>query len=101
MTLEFLTKLVKEHNNCLVVESVLELPKEIVDYLNKILKEDGTILIASRSFHNTSIKFVIPSYNTSPIPTWWYCDPLDYPNKISNTEFLKYFKEPPKCLRRL
>ena len=100
MTLGLLTELVQKHGNCLVVESVLELPKEVVDCLNKILKKDGTILISGRSKENTSIKFFFP-YIGTPIPTWAYCNPSHYPNKISNTEFLKYFKEPPKCLRRL
>lgn len=101
MTLELLSELVQKHSNCLVVESVLELPKEIVDYLNKILKEDGNILIAGRHSENTGISFFVPADSSTSVPTWCYCNPVYYQNKMSNTEFLKYFKEPPKCLRRL
>ena len=101
MTLELLSKLVKEHNNCLVIESVIELPKWAVDCLNKILKEDGTILITERFLESTSVKFYCPDASESPLPTWAYCTPAYYSNKMSNTEFLEYFKEPPKCLRRL
>ena len=101
MTLELLSKLVKKHNNCLVVESVIELPKWAVDCLNKILEEDGTILISERFLGNTSIRFFCHDVSESSLPTWAYCNPVHYPNKMSNTEFLEYFKEPPKCLRRL
>lgn len=96
MTLELLSELVQKHDNCLVVESVLELPKEVVDNLNNILKDDGTILYSVPII--SSILFHVPYGN---VLTWCYCHPMDYQNKISNTEFLKYFKEPPKCLRRL
>ena len=104
MTLKLLAELVQKHDNYLVVESVLELPKEVVDSLNKILKEDGTILLTWRSPENTSIKFFVHSGFRAEYLTWTYCNPSHYPNKISNTEFLKYFKDllsPPKCLRRL
>ena len=73
MTLELLSKLVKEHNNCLVVESVIELPKWAVDGLNKILKEDGTILITEMFLENTSVKFYYLDDSESQLPTWAYC----------------------------